>query len=112
MMRVISLTVVIGLACRGACGQAIDSKTSFEVASIKPAPPPEMGRMMVGMRGGPGTADPTRVTFTNFSLSNLISQAYDLKRFQLNAPNWLDNERFDINAKVPEGATREQIRRG
>src|SRR5207247_8322826 len=53
--------------------------------------------------------DPGRWTAQNMSLSNLITRAYDLKRYQYSAPSWLDDERFDITAKVPEGATKEQF---
>lgn len=90
--------------------QQPDSNLTFEVASIKPSAPPEMGRMFMGARGGPGTADPTRFTASNFSLSGLISMAYDLRPYQLSAPSWLNSERFDIAAKVPPGATKEQFR--
>ncbi len=35
--------------------------------------------------------------------------AYGLQRYQLSAPDWLGDDRFDIVAKVPEGATKEQF---
>src|SRR6185369_276003 len=85
-------------------------KLTLEVASIKPSSVPMGGPMRVGSRGGPGTPDPGRYTTENMSLSNLISTAYDLKRYQYSGPSWLDGERFDIVAKVPEGATKEQFR--
>jgi uncharacterized protein (TIGR03435 family) len=66
--------------------------------------------MRVGGTGGPGTKDPTRIQYENMSLSNLITMAYDLKRYQYSGPSWLETERFDITAKIPEGATREQFR--
>jgi uncharacterized protein (TIGR03435 family) len=87
---------------------------SFEVASIKPAEGPQMmggGRMQmrVGRGGGPGTSDPSRITVNNQSLRDLIATAYDVKRYQVSGPDWLDSQRFDIVAKVPEGASKEQV---
>lgn len=84
-------------------------KLQFEAASIKPSPPPEGGRMMmINGRGGPGSNDPTRIRFTNASLAQIVARAYDIKNYQLTAPDWLNQERFDIDAKIPTGATKEQ----
>ena len=66
--------------------------------------------IMTGMSGGPGTADPSQVKFTNTPLSLLLMQAYNVKRFQLTAPDWINGERFDIIAKVPPGATKDDLR--
>ncbi len=84
------------------------AKLEFEVASVKPAAPQADGRVFVGRQGGPGTPDPGRVTYTNVSLKNLITMAYDLKPYQVTGPDWLETERFDIQAKLPQGATKEQ----
>jgi hypothetical protein len=49
----------------------------FEVASVKAAPPPgspEAFRGM-GMFGGPGSDDPTRMRFRNFTLKAVVSLA-------------------------------------
>jgi uncharacterized protein (TIGR03435 family) len=35
--------------------------------------------------------------------------AYEVQTFQVIAPDWLSNERYDIVAKPPEGATKEQV---
>lgn len=107
MVRVVIVLLVLVCA---AVAQQPDPQFTFEVASVKPAAPPEMGRIMMGSRGGPGTGDPTRFTGSNMSLTMLITMAYDLKPYQLSAPSWLNTERFDIAAKVPPGATRDQFR--
>jgi uncharacterized protein (TIGR03435 family) len=95
--------------CAAALAQTPASPT-FEVASIKPAAPQEMGRMMVGMRGGPGTPDPTQVTFTNMSLTNLVTVAYGIRDYQVTAPSWMDTTRFDVVAKIPAGATKDDFK--
>lgn len=81
---------------------------SFEAASIKPAAPLEPGRIMIGMHGGPGTPEPGQMTFMNVSLNDLVQNAYNVKSYQVTGPDWLNSARFDITAKVPVGATKEQ----
>jgi len=93
-----------------AFGQAPDSLT-FEVASVKRAPPPEPnGRVFFGPpRGGPGTPDPGQITWSNAALRNIVMTAYDVQTYQVTAPDWMNTERYDIVAKVPAGATKAQV---
>lgn len=92
-----------------ALAQAPDRSLTFDVASIKPAAQQPMGRMMMGMRGGPGTSDPGQARFINMSLSGMIANAYDVKNYQLSGPSWMDSAHFDVTAKVPQGTTQEQF---
>jgi len=96
--------------CVLAYGQATGSLT-FEVASVKPSPPVGSGeRVYFGPpRGGPGTPDPGQITWTYALMKNLIMTAYDVKAYQVNGPAWMTTERYDIIAKVPQGATKEQV---
>lgn len=96
--------------CALAFGQATTSLT-FEVASVKPsAPVPPSGRVYFGPpRGGPGTPDPGQITWTYATLRALLMTAYDVKGYQISGPAWLASERYDIAAKVPAGATQEQV---
>jgi uncharacterized protein (TIGR03435 family) len=83
---------------------AFSQTPAFEVASIKPAAPPTDGRMMVRMGNDPG-----RINYTNVSLRNVMMRAYKVKEPQIVAPDWMNSERFDIVAKLPEGATNDQV---
>ncbi len=40
----------------------------------------------------------------------LLMTAYDVKPYQITGPPWLDSERYDIIAKVPAGATKDQVK--
>jgi len=83
----------------------------FEVASVKPALPPAPGRnAAVAVRGGPGSIDPALARFDNIDLFSLVTMAYGIGRYQLFGPEWLSTARFDISARVPLGATRDQYR--
>src|SRR5262249_23638759 len=42
---------------------------------------------------------------------NVILRAYDVKAFQLSAPDWLSSQKYDIVAKVPLGTSKEQCNR-
>jgi uncharacterized protein (TIGR03435 family) len=110
MPRTIALASLSLFSFTAICAQTAESLPSFDVASIKPAAPMTPGRMMVGFRGGPGTGDPGQMTFTNISMRDLIQEAWDVKAYQVAGPNWLQSERFDVSAKVPKGATKEQSR--
>jgi len=99
-MSAASVCVLSVLFCGMALGQ------SFEAASIKPAIQGGRARM----EGGPGTADPVRIRYSDISLRYLVMAAYRVGAFQLSAPVWLDAKAFDVDAKLPPGATRAQLR--
>ena len=101
MLKNIALLIACA-AC--AAGQVAPNTPSFEVASIKPAAPQEMDRISVSTRRDQG-----RIVFTNVSLMNVLTRAYSVKNFQISGPSWLDSERFDITAKLPDGASEDQI---
>ncbi len=84
----------------------------FEVASVKPsAPVPPSGGVYFGPpRGGPGTPDPGLITWTYARLRDLLMTAYNVKTYQLTGPEWFNTERYDIIARVPAGATKEEVR--
>jgi uncharacterized protein (TIGR03435 family) len=60
------------------------------------------------MRVSMGT-DPGRVNYRNVCLKDVLQRAYGVRRGQISGPSWLDSDRFDIIAKVPEGVSDDQI---
>ncbi len=96
-------------ACGVCCAQSTDAKAEFEVVSVKPSEAPGNGMRRVGCDGGPGTKDPGMFRCTNMSLSNLVTRAYGIAYYQLTGPDWLQQQMFEIQAKVPEGATKDQV---
>jgi uncharacterized protein (TIGR03435 family) len=36
-------------------------------------------------------------------------RAYDLKEFQISGPGWIDSDRYDVIATIPEGAPEEEV---
>jgi uncharacterized protein (TIGR03435 family) len=86
---------------------------TFEVASVRAAgeKPPHTPIAAAGeITGGPGTADPTRMTFTWALMRRLLMSAFNLPIDQISGPDYVMGQdlRFDIVATLPEGATKEQ----
>jgi uncharacterized protein (TIGR03435 family) len=87
---------------------------AFEVASVKPAPPPDRSQTMG--RGGANAAmivDDARVYIASATLADLINIAFRVRPYQVSGPPWLTASgasvaRFTVQAKLPEGATKDQ----
>lgn len=86
---------------------AADRPLQFEVASVKPSPPraPGAPRGMFGCSGGPGTRDPIRFRCMNSSVPLMLRFAYELEAYQIRPPFSEDDPTFNVEAKVPPGAT-------
>lgn len=111
-------SIVLALCCAVLCcaafgqepppqqpaGQPPAAKIAFEVASIKTPQPMPMGRMMIGM-----STDAGMLRYTNVPLKEVIRVAYRVKEFQVQGPDWIASTHFDIVAKLPEGASEDQI---
>ena len=78
----------------------------FEAASVKPAAPGTEPRIA----GGPGTSSPGQIVYLDQSLRTLVFVAYRVQFYQLATPAWMDQENFDVVAKVPPGATQNDLR--
>src|SRR5689334_5896374 len=86
-------------------GQVKPARLEFEVASIKPVPPQDPGsRVNVGVK-----VDGSQVHISWFSLKDYVRAAYQVKVYQVVGADWMGSERYNIDAKLPEGATREQV---
>jgi uncharacterized protein (TIGR03435 family) len=87
------------------------AEPEFEVASVKPVAPVSLnGPYIAGiLQGGPGTADPGRITYSRVGLRGLLTLAYGVQRDQVIGPDWLDSERYDVNAIIRPGATKEEV---
>jgi uncharacterized protein (TIGR03435 family) len=119
-MVIFGAAVLVAFTWCGAAAAQSESAPQFEVSSVKPSPP-AAGRFPIALarsEGGPGTKDPGRATLRNFALRDLITKAYEVKVDQVYGPAWLSTvsftsaaDRFDIDAKVPEGTSKDDFRR-
>jgi uncharacterized protein (TIGR03435 family) len=94
-------------------GQSASTAATFEVASVKPASPPDVtGRVVVRATGIPGTPaanDPGRFTAENWSLTNLIAMAYNIPSYRLSASPELNRALFDVEARMAADTTKDQF---
>jgi uncharacterized protein (TIGR03435 family) len=102
MMRAILGAGLIVCTSFGVFGQS--APPAFEVASVKPAPPMTGNKLQVSLGGDPG-----RVNYSNVTLKIVMTRAYGVKTHQISGPAWLDSERYDLVAKVPAGASKDDI---
>lgn len=96
-MRAVLFAVLLPLA-----GSAQQLK--FEVAAIKPVTLRSAGPSLAGLH-----VEGTRVDLGMMSLTTLILLAYKVEPFQITGPDFLPLTRFDIQAKMPDGATKAQV---
>src|ERR1051326_4364349 len=88
-------------------GQAAGAP-SFEVASVrenKGAPPREPPFIR-----SPFTVSPGSLIGRNVSLKYCLQWAYRLTEFQVQGPDWMASQRYDIAAKAIAGAGEDQLR--
>jgi uncharacterized protein (TIGR03435 family) len=85
---------------------------AFEVASVKAATEPVRELMFCA---GPCAFGErlsmvgSRVEIRFMSLYNLILTAYRIKPHQLSGPDWMRSQKFDIEAKMPDGVAKDRL---
>lgn len=103
-VRLVVVSGTVGLLAVALCNA--QAQPQFEVASIRPSA--DTG--ITGSRGGPGTSNPERFSAGRTALSDLIRWAYEVKSYQFEAPKWTESARFDLEAKLATGTSREEFR--
>src|SRR5271157_834583 len=109
MIKTFAVAIFAALMLRPADNQAPADSAAFEVASVKRSSGISPGTGRIRSTGFRETSDPGQVTYTGATLRLLVMRAFDLKEHQINGPAWLDTERYDLVAKVPKGAPKEQV---
>jgi len=79
--------------------QNASNQPRFEVASVKRV---QGGEIKTSL-------DPGILTPKGLPLKAALWQAFQVPMDQITGPAWLDEDRFDIIAKMPEGATKDQM---
>jgi len=106
MLLRIAVSAVLSLAVSLAQPPAAQSEgPRFEVVSIKPVPRPTPSptpRIAFNVTG-------PHVQISDYYLMGLLTRAFRVEFPQVDAPDFAREEFFDIQATLPEGATREQV---
>jgi uncharacterized protein (TIGR03435 family) len=87
----------------------------FEVASVKPAPPPESPMALRAQEFAQQSMPPgmmplkgTNVTLHGRTLKTLIAIAWRIRPSEIECPDWLGESLYDVEARLPEGAAAAQ----
>jgi uncharacterized protein (TIGR03435 family) len=84
--------------------RAQPGRPTFDVVSVRPSQRevgPDYNNQI--------TYSPTGFTGRNVTLKRLIAEAWRCQRNQVIGPAWIDRNEYDVEARLPEGATQEQI---
>jgi len=49
------------------------------------------------------------LTFTSATVRDILAKAYSLQPSQIGGPGWIDEDRYDISAKIPAGQAPDQV---
>ena len=103
-MRLPSTIALLALLKISASAYSQPPQSSFEVASVKPSQ----------HQGGPDynnqiTYSAAGFTGRNVTLRRLVAEAWHCERNQVIGPPWLDRNEYDVIARLPDGATGDQI---
>jgi uncharacterized protein (TIGR03435 family) len=109
MSRFVAIALLLMVADpRAQAPPAVPDVRPFEVASVKQSPPPDPNSMMVR----PGSPDPGgRWSARNSTLLMILQRAYpefDKPGMIVGGPGWLNERRFDIDARAEPAPTRDQ----
>jgi uncharacterized protein (TIGR03435 family) len=96
-----------------AAPSAASAAVAFEVASVRPAATIDQATIFAGLRAGrrPESMhiETDRATFTYMSLKQLAAYGYKVRAYQVSGPDWMTTDRFDIAAKLPDGAAKDDV---
>ena len=96
--KYVGVLVVIAAVC---CFSQVEKAPRFEVVSIK-----RVGEgVPLGFSGGPGSADPGRVSYSRVTMLTLIRGAFGVKRDQILGPSWIESESYAITATLSPTTT-------
>jgi uncharacterized protein (TIGR03435 family) len=107
--RIRTLALCVAITAIAALAQ---TKPTFEVASIKPSAPLDQAKIIAAMQAGGkypvgANIDGSRAEYRYMDLRSLIIYAYGVKIYQVTGPDWMATTRFDIEAKMPDGAKKD-----
>ena len=97
-MRVVVICLLLPLICFA------QARKEFEVASIKPVSDRPINQVVVGLH-----IDGSQARISYLSLKDYIGTAFRVRGNQIIGPDWLSSQRFDIVAKIPEGAPQADV---
>jgi uncharacterized protein (TIGR03435 family) len=92
--------------------QPAPQKLAFDVATIKPSAPLDRAKIAEDLQAGKMPhlgphVSASRAEYIYMPLRDIIALAYGMRNYQVTGPDWMATERFDIEATLPEGASKD-----
>jgi len=105
-MRFLPLAVLLAVLGVYSFGQSQTVPVAFDVASVRPS----------GHEVGPDynnqiTESSAGFTGHNVTLKRLVAEAWHCQLNQVEGPPWLDRNEYEVEARLPEGASEKEIPR-
>jgi bla regulator protein BlaR1 len=102
LIMVISPLRAVSMMEERELAQAPAARQEFEVASVKPNKSGNSGGSFGGRPGG-------LVVVVNNTLRNIVRNVWNLQEFQIvGGPDWINQDRWDIEARAPQGQPTQQ----
>ena len=101
----IASSILLGLSAAVLLAQT----GAFDVAAIRPAAPPTPETMRSGQFRPGSQIKGDTADFGFVTLADLLPYAFRVKSFQVSAPAWARESRWNIVAKLPLGASKDQV---
>lgn len=101
-------------AAGAARAQTPSAGKSFDVATIKPSAPLDFAKLRADAQAGKlprlgPHIDASRAEYIYMTPKQLLAIAYHVKEYQVSGPDWIGDQRFDIEATIPDGASRDDV---
>jgi uncharacterized protein (TIGR03435 family) len=102
------------LAAGAALAQTPSAAKSFDVATVKPSAPLDIAKLRADAQAGKMPRfgphiDASRAEYIYMTPKQLLAIAYHVKEYQVSGPDWIGDEHFDIEATIPDGASRDDV---
>ena len=100
-------TALLGAACLTLVSATAfaQAKPAFEVASIRPSAD-QTTNVRVGFQ-----ATGSQVRVTAMTIKDYLGIAYSLRPQQIEGPDWIGQQRWDVVATIPDGGAGRRCRR-
>ena len=103
-MRILPLAVVLAVFGASSFGQSQTAAIAFDVASVRPSAhevgPDYNNQVTISSAGFTGH---------NVTLKHLVADAWHCQLNQVEGPPWLDRNEYEVEARLPEGASEKEI---
>lgn len=113
-MPVKAYSTVLVLVATTLVGSFAQGGLAFEVASLKPAGPVDQAHEFLAQYiasshlAGFIPGDDQRIEIRGWSAAELVASAYKIPIRQIDGPPWASNTRYDIEALIPSGQSRDK----